>query len=506
MSHFMRFRLRIPLGALALASIASVVALLILAPAPAERLALDAWAQAATELAGALACAAAARHTVGRARTVWSLFALAELIWAGTDSALAVMEMSGTPVPEVGWLDVGWLSFYLPAGLATLLLYLRLRPERGSQGAIDGLIASIAIASLAWVGYLGAHAEAAAGGVLGAFMASLYPALDLLCMATLGWIVVRSRRRSPVWLRWVVAAFAWQSIAGVAYLVSVLPGHSPDTIAVAAFMCAGWCWVAAGLERTRAPHRAWAEGAHDRPPVWSEPIPFLLGIGVVGLAALDPSPGMRAAAVTVAGLMSVRAMAALRVSRQLLTERDRLLVTDPLTGAYNRRFLAEESERAVARAARADEPLSAIALDLDRFKEVNDRFGHERGDHLLMRVSAAIADQLRTGDVLCRLGGDEFLILCAATGAEGALVVAERVRVCVLSAAAEVVPEVAVSASLGVATYPADADGPDALMRGADAALYDAKGRGRNVVSSFDEVLAGGSAPVLRPVAGPLVQ
>ncbi len=492
----MRFRLRIPLGILALASIAAVVTLLTVAPVPSGRVALDAWAQVATELAGALACAAAARHTRGRARLVWSLFALAELLWAGTDTVLALMEMSGAEVPEVGWLDVGWLSFYLAAGLATLLLYLRLRPERGSQGVIDGLIATIAIASLAWVGYLGTHAEAAAGGVLGTLVAALYPSLDLLCMTALAWIVVRAGRRSPVWLRWVVAAFAWQAVAGAAYLVSVLPGHSSDTVAVAAFMCAGWCWVAAGLERTRAPQRAWAEGTHDRPPVWSESLPFLLGIGVVGLAALDPGAEARAAAVAVAGLMAVRAMAALRVSRQLLTERDRLLVTDPLTGAYNRRFLAEESERAVARAGRAGEPLSAIALDLDRFKEVNDRFGHERGDRLLIGVSAAIAGQLRTGDILCRLGGDEFLILCTATGAEGAAVVAERVRVCVLAAAAEVVPEVPVSASLGIATYPADADGTASLMRGADAALYDAKARGRNVVSSFADVLGSDSAPV----------
>jgi diguanylate cyclase (GGDEF)-like protein len=491
MSRSMRFRVRIPLGVLAVATIAAVVALLTLAPDLSARIALDAWAQVATELAGALACGAAALHTRGRARLVWSLFALAELTWVGTDAALALIEAGGGEVPEVGWLDVGWLSYYLAAGLATLLLYLRLRPERGSQGVIDGLIATIAVASLAWVGYLGSHAEAAAGGVLGTLVAALYPALDLLCMAALAWIVVRAGRRSPVWVRWLVAAFAWQAVAGAAYLATVLPGHSPDTVAVVAFMCAGWCWVAAGLERLRAPQRAWAEGTHDRPPVWSEPMPFLLGIGVVGLAGLDPGPELRAAAVAVTGLMAVRAMAALRVGRQLVTERDRLLVTDPLTGAYNRRFLADESGRALARAERGDEPLSVIAIDLDRFKEVNDRFGHERGDRLLQEVSRAVAGQLRAGDILCRLGGDEFLILCPAAGAEGAVVVAERVRLRILEAAAQVVPEVPVSASLGIATYPADADGADALMRGADTALYLAKSRGRNAVASFAEVLAG---------------
>ena len=193
MSRSMRFRVRIPLGVLAVATIAAVAALLTLAPDMSARIGLDAWAQVAAELAGALACAAAALHTRGRARLVWSLFALAELTWAGTDTALALIEMGGGEVPEVGWLDVGWLSYYLVAGMGTLLLYLRLRPERGSQRVIDGLIATIAVASLAWTGYLGGHAEAASGGVLGTLVAALYPALDLLCMAALAWIVVRSK-------------------------------------------------------------------------------------------------------------------------------------------------------------------------------------------------------------------------------------------------------------------------------------------------------------------------
>ena len=69
-----------------------------------------------------------------------------------------------------------------------------------------------------------------------------------------------------------------------------------------------------------------------------------------------------------------------------------------------------------------------IAVDLDRFKEVNDRLGHEVGDRLLQETSAAIVSSLRASDVFCRLGGDEFLILCAATDAAGAMVVAERAR------------------------------------------------------------------------------
>ncbi len=306
-----------------------------------------------------------------------------------------------------------------------------------------------------------------------------------MCLTTLGWIVLRHKRRAPVWLYWVVAAFCLQSLASVAYLITILPGHDLEIVATAAFMGAGWCWITAGVVRARAPQRAWAAGTHDRPPVWSESVPFLVGIGVAGLAALRPDAELRAAAVLVSGMMAIRAMAALRVGRGLLTERDRLLVTDPLTGAYNRRFLAEEIERAFARALRGAEPLSVIALDLDRFKQVNDRLGHDVGDRLLRETSAAISGSLRTSDVFCRLGGDEFLILCSATDAAGALVVAERTRARVLEVAARVAPDMGVSASLGVATFPRDAGDTETLLRNADAALYESKGRGRNVVSRF---------------------
>jgi two-component system, cell cycle response regulator len=92
---------------------------------------------------------------------------------------------------------------------------------------------------------------------------------------------------------------------------------------------------------------------------------------------------------------------------------------------------------------------------------------------------------LRVGDVLCRLGGDEFVVLCPATRMDGALALAERLRARVAQTAARVVPEMDVTASLGVATAPDGAAGPDDLMRAADDALYAAKSGGRNRVAAF---------------------
>ena len=483
------------LGGMAAATIGAVVTAMLVAPAASEAIALPTWGQAATELWGAVACAAAAVHTRGRARQVWWLFALAETIWALTDAAFALAQIAGRTIPEVSPLDAGWLAFYLPAGLATMLLYLRLRPERGAQGPLDGLIITVAVASVAWTAFLSDVAASASGGIQGTLLVGLYPTLDLLCLTTLGWIVLRHKRRAPRWLFLVVAAFSLQAFASIAYLLSILPGSDLDVIATAAFMGAGWCWVAAGVIRARAPQRAWAAGTHDRPPVWSESVPFMCGLGVIGLAALRPDAELRAAAVIVGGIMAIRAMAALRVGRGLLTERDRLLVTDPLTGAYNRRFLAEEADRAFARARRGAEHLSVIAFDLDRFKEVNDTLGHASGDRMLQRVSAGVSGQLRVSDVFCRLGGDEFLILCSATDAAGAVIVAERARQCVRDVAEEVAPGAGVSASLGIATYPHDAGDAATLLRNADAALYASKAAGRDTVRRYDEIIEEVLAP-----------
>jgi diguanylate cyclase (GGDEF)-like protein len=268
-------------------------------------------------------------------------------------------------------------------------------------------------------------------------------------------------------------------------MAATLVGRDIWIAAAAIYMAAGWTWVAAGLARRRAAERAWAAGLHDAPPVWSQTAPFLVGMAVVALGAIRPETELRIAAGLAGVLMGVRSIEAMRVSRALLAERDRLLVTDPLTGAFNRRFLAHESDRAFAQAERNDDHLAAIALDLDHFKSVNDQLGHGVGDELLQTVAQAIRSQLRGADLLCRLGGDEFLILCPGTDADGALAVAERIRLHVRDCAQRLVPEVPVTTSLGIAIFPLDAGDPAQLMRAADDALYAAKALGRDVAARY---------------------
>lgn len=164
-------------------------------------------------------------------------------------------------------------------------------------------------------------------------------------------------------------------------------------------------------------------------------------------------------------------------------------LTDPLTGLGNRRFLETQAEMEIARAERSGHPLCLIAVDLDHFKRINDTYGHDIGDQVLKAFANTARAQLRDGDVLCRIGGEEFIVLLPETSEEQALGVAERVRYAVerevLSVAGT--EPLTYTASLGVARIrPGERDLKQAIKR-ADAALYKAKEGGRNQVRlAFD--------------------
>jgi diguanylate cyclase (GGDEF)-like protein len=153
--------------------------------------------------------------------------------------------------------------------------------------------------------------------------------------------------------------------------------------------------------------------------------------------------------------------------------------TDALTGLPNRRALQDTLKRMVAHAGRTLEPLAALAMDLDHFKQVNDRYGHDKGDEVLAAVGALLGESLRASDFASRAGGEEFCVLLPSTDVAGALEIAEKLRAAIERVEVPGV-EREVSASFGVATYPEHAIDALTLMRKADRALYGAKQAGRN--------------------------
>lgn len=158
-------------------------------------------------------------------------------------------------------------------------------------------------------------------------------------------------------------------------------------------------------------------------------------------------------------------------------------VTDPLTGLYNRRYLREHLAREVARAEREHGIVSVLVLDLQGFKRVNDRLGHHAGDAVLIKVARLIRQSLRTLDIACRFGGDEFVAILPGAGLVDSLTVAERIRKRV-EAIKLPRPVNRLGMHYGVASHPTDAVTPDALIEVADRRLYacrehNTKNRGR---------------------------
>ena len=158
---------------------------------------------------------------------------------------------------------------------------------------------------------------------------------------------------------------------------------------------------------------------------------------------------------------------------------ERLALTDRLTGLSNRHAGEQALERELARARRTRAPFSVALIDIDRFKQINDRFGHSTGDDVLKRVSKILTSTFRASDLAIRWGGDEFLVLLPDVPAKGAIVFAERARAQVEKLAFAGVGGVTISS--GVVQIRSDEDARAAILR-ADALLYDAKRSGRNLV------------------------
>lgn len=179
---------------------------------------------------------------------------------------------------------------------------------------------------------------------------------------------------------------------------------------------------------------------------------------------------------------------------------------DPLTGLFNRRHLEETLELELHRSARRGEPLSVVMFDVDHFKTYNDTFGHDAGDLVLQQLSKLVQQVIRAGDVACRYGGEEFLLLQPGMSAEHAVRRAEGLR----EAAAKLALEHrgstlgSVTLSLGVATYPDHTRNGAELIRRADEALYRAKrgGRNRTEVAEAAEVGITGGPAAAAIVAG----
>lgn len=169
--------------------------------------------------------------------------------------------------------------------------------------------------------------------------------------------------------------------------------------------------------------------------------------------------------------------------KKAVAELEKLATTDSLTGIANRRSLLEIGENEFNRARRYNRNLSVLMLDVDRFKQINDTYGHAVGDEALQAITRALASALRKGDSFGRFGGEEFLAFLPETNLDYAVEVADRIRItiaelCIFARK----KSVSMTVSIGVTEYYESDLNIDDTIRRADDALYDAKHRGRNLV------------------------
>ena len=230
-------------------------------------------------------------------------------------------------------------------------------------------------------------------------------------------------------------------------------------------------------------------GGRERPSTCE---PLLVGGSVIGAVLVDEASvqgGPAAAAARDHRIKTTVSQAApvLANLRNLAVAEFRAN-NDSLTGLPNRRATDDTLRRFVAQANRSLAPLTALMLDLDHFKQINDRFGHASGDDVLAAVGAALTSCLRESDFAGRFGGEEFLVLLPDTDPDGAVLVAEKVRAAV---AAITVPGVdrEITASAGIADLLANGGTAASMLREADRALYAAKaaGRDRTVVAGLGQ-------------------
>lgn len=288
--------------------------------------------------------------------------------------------------------------------------------------------------------------------------------------------------------RGMLAMLVAATLVGTALLAWVWPSLGGRTALVSLVIIALCLFGMVGIYGAR--------GTRSRP---EHLLAILLGIGIViMLARIVSQPTSSALSIvsysplqgivfTYASLMPVLATVAfiLMCGDRLNADLARLATLDPLTGVYNRRTLDDLGRRAVADAERRQQPLALLTIDIDHFKQINDDFGHEAGDLALKALVERLHRELRAGDVVSRIGGEEFVVVLPGVDEAGAHTLAERIRERVGDSMFMVDgAEVPLRVSIGAGAIGPDVDDFDSLRQATDRALYAAKRGGRNRVVS----------------------
>ncbi len=439
---------------------------------------LDGWGVDAFEIVTAALCILKAAD-LKRGRAVPVLLGIGLLCWGAGDIANTIQFPGGaTPVsPSVA--DGFYVIFY-PVTYVALMLMLRANVRRLSlaswlDGAVAGFGAAAVCATFAFKDVLH-HAGGSAAGVA---VNLAYPVGDVLLLGLVvgGAAIVPGKRKVP-WLL-LAAGYALNTVGDI-FNVLGSTAHVPTVFNDIA-------WPVAILLVSIA---VWVRTPTSRPAITEEPPGFALP-GLAAASALlilfvgslhhvsGVSLGLAAATLLIAGVRSAFSLVGLR---NLTQQRRRESITDQLTGLGNRRLLFELLDSIAADHADPDAEARNVAfmfVDLNRFKEVNDSFGHPTGDELLRQLGARFKDSLRSTDLVVRFGGDEFAVALMDADADYAATVAGRLAAELEQPFVLDAVRAQIGAAIGIAVLPGDATNSADLVRCADLAMYRAKVAGK---------------------------
>ena len=437
---------------------------------------LDGWVICGVELVASSLC-------IGRAlvrrpgRLAALLLGLSLLSWSIGDVILTVQSIGGATPPTPSWSDAFYIAFY-PLAYAAVVLFMRGQSNRITMtNWLDGAIAGLGAAAICAAFVFSDGLQLGGTSTVATVTDLAYPIGDALLLGLIigGFAVLSGRERAP----WMLLA------CGVALNVfgdsSNLLQHSFGSTSIGTVLNA-FAWPTAIILMCSA---VWLRRKPVNPMALDRPTGFALPM-IASMAALsllvagtlfpvDRLPLALAVATLLA--VGVRLVLSVRGLEEISQERHRQSVTDELTGLWNRRYLFQVLDTFFAGYDQdpTDQSLAFLFVDLDRFKEINDSFGHPAGDELLRQLGRRLSDSLREGDLLVRLGGDEFAVVLSGAGIEYATSVAERLTHSLHEPFELHAVSANIGASIGIAVAPADATDGARLVWCADVAMYRAK-------------------------------
>ncbi len=441
---------------------------------------IDGWMVDAFELAaGGLCVARGLRARSGGAVAI--VLGLALVSWSLGDLALTIESLGGATPPTPSVADAFYLGFFPLAYVAIVLLMHgqagRLPVTSWLDAGVAGLGAAAVCSAFAFHSLL----KLAGGSPLEVATNLAYPIGDLLLLFLVAGasVMLAGRSRAP-WL--LLATGIAINVAGDTFN---LFGSSVGSSRVGSLVNAA-AWPTSILLMSIA---VWLRPGRQSPLATERPPGFLLpgagaaaGLVILVFASVHATPvvavGLATATMLVVG---VRLALSARSLRGLTQKRYEQSVTDELTGLGNRRFLFAILDRYFAEGFGEPAPATSMAflfVDLNRFKELNDSFGHPAGDAILRQLGERLRNSLRETDVLVRLGGDEFAVIAMGADTEYAVGIAERLTSSLEEPFILDAVSPRISASIGIALAPADATDSAALLWCADVAMYRAKSSG----------------------------